>query len=72
VNGSGGRLRAAWYMDAGAQPRGGRVRLLWFVTVEVSFRVDPMRVWWAGRVPMVGGFWGRNDREIPVRGADSF
>jgi hypothetical protein len=51
VNGSGGRLRAAWYMDAGAQPRGGRVRVFLLVTVEVSCRVDPVRVRWAG----VGG-----------------
>ncbi|TVU45241.1 hypothetical protein EJB05_04719, partial [Eragrostis curvula] len=38
-------------MDAGAPPRGGRGRVLWLVTVEVSCRVDPVRVWWAG----VGG-----------------
>lgn len=76
VNGSGGwlPLRAAWHMDAGAPPRGWRGRVLWLVTVEVSCRVDPVLVSWAG----VGGgvlrvWWilGRNAREIPVRWPDS-
>jgi hypothetical protein len=36
VNGSGGALRAAACMEAGAPPRGGRGRVLWLVSVEVS------------------------------------
>jgi hypothetical protein len=61
-------------MDAGAPPRGGRGRVLWLVTIEVSCRVDLVRVWWAGvggAVLRVGGLWGRNGREIRARWAVS-
>jgi hypothetical protein len=47
-------------MDAGAPPRGGRGRVLWLVTIEVSCRVDLVRVWWAGvggAAVSVGGLW---------------
>lgn len=44
LNGSGGALRAAAYMEAGAPPRGWRGRVLWLVSVEVSCCFDPVRV----------------------------